>query len=114
MIYMKESPIKGGRRPLGYLIFIGHFSQMSPVINRSFAERDLQLKTSYASLPPYSGISLPYLYVRVYVCMCVLMCVCVYACVCVCVCVCVYSCATLYILLVAHYTVSYEGVADYT
>jgi len=31
---------------------IGYFSQKSPIIIGSLAERDLQLKASYASLPP--------------------------------------------------------------
>ena len=30
----------------------GHFLQKSPIISGSFAKRDLQLKASYASLPP--------------------------------------------------------------
>jgi len=37
----------GWPRPIGYLIFGGHFLQKSPVICGSFAKRDLQLKTSY-------------------------------------------------------------------
>jgi len=33
-------------------MFIGHFPPKSLTISGSFAERDRQLKTSYASLPP--------------------------------------------------------------
>jgi len=37
----------GWRRPTGCLIFVGQFLQKSPIIDGSYAESDLQLKTSY-------------------------------------------------------------------
>jgi len=52
-------------RPVGSLIFIGHFPQKSPIISGSLAKWDLQLKESYASSPP-EGVAknrwMPYLY----------------------------------------------------
>jgi len=49
-----HSSCTGWQRCEGCLIFRGHFPQNSPMISGSFAERDLQLKASHASLPPCS------------------------------------------------------------
>ena len=40
----------GWPRPIGCLIFLGHFPQKSPIISASFAESDVQLKASSENL----------------------------------------------------------------
>jgi len=47
-------PATGWPRSIVFLICIGHFTQKSPMMSGSFAERDLQLKASYTFWPPCS------------------------------------------------------------
>jgi len=46
----------GWRRPIGCLIFVGHFRKKSPIIIGSFAENDMQLKASHGLAPPCTSI----------------------------------------------------------
>jgi len=73
------------RRPIGCLIFMGHFPQKSPIKSVSFAKKDPQLKAFYASSPlcPSACISGGCVYVGIHTYNSIYM----YVCVCVCVCV---------------------------
>ena len=51
-IHKMRAGTKGWRRRIGCLIYIGLFLQKSPIIQSSFAKRNPQLETSYASSPP--------------------------------------------------------------
>jgi len=47
----RATPIEW-RKPIGCLIFWGHFPQKRPIMSGCFLERDLQIKASYAPLSP--------------------------------------------------------------
>jgi len=51
LLHLRWSHTTGWQRCIGCLTFMGHFLQKSLIIIGSFAERDLQLKASYASSP---------------------------------------------------------------
>jgi len=46
--------VTGYRRPIWWLIWIGHFPQKSSIVNGSFAERHMHFKTSYEPTLPYT------------------------------------------------------------
>jgi len=51
LILIKTHFATGWQRPIGCLIFIGHFPEKSPILSGSFAKHDLQLEASYESSP---------------------------------------------------------------
>ena len=59
----------GGRRPIGCLIFIGHFPHKSPILRGSFVKIHLQLEAAYGSSPPCNMQS----YIHAYLCVCTYM-----------------------------------------
>jgi len=66
-----QLPGTGWRSVTGCRIFIGRFSQKSPMIAGSFAKNDMQLKASYGSWPPCTSYFALYIYTHIYVCACV-------------------------------------------
>jgi len=57
--YVFSTDSTGWRRPIGFLIYLSHFLQKSPIISGSFAKRDLQRQASYAFWPPCNAHACP-------------------------------------------------------